>query len=202
VLNGAIGHILIKDISRDRIDFTFTAVRSPPPLAPVHVICGLSRPQQAKRILRDCTSMGAASIWFSHTELGQKSYRDSPIWQNDGWLIHVIDGLEQSGGTLMPEIKLFTSIKSAVLSLPKNLKCIILDNEDSRVHLRDLLDNSDDLSRGIALVIGSERGWTDMERRDLSDTGFQFGYLGDRILRTDTACISATALALASLYRR
>jgi len=198
ILDGPIGYMLIKSISRTSIEFTFTETGSPPPLLPIHIICGLSRPQQVKRILRDCTSMGVSSIWFPHTQLGQKSYHDSPIWKNNSWMPYVFDGLEQSAGTLQPDIRVFHSIKVAIDSLPENVKCVILDNDDSHARLENVLENKSN----IALVIGSERGWTELEKQKFKNTGAVFGYLGKRILRTDTACISATALALASLRKK
>ncbi|MCD4653338.1 16S rRNA (uracil(1498)-N(3))-methyltransferase [bacterium] len=198
ILNGSIGDIVIQNLTREKISFSFEPLGPPPALLPIHLICGLPRPQQAKRILRDCTSQGVSNIWFTRTELGEKSYQDSPIWNNKAWLPLVIEGLEQSGGTLIPEIKLFDSISKCILSLPDNLNCITLDNHDSHEHLKKILDSGSS-NAGIALVIGSERGWTDTERDLLGKSGFCFGYLGNRILRTDTACISATSLATASL---
>ncbi|MCK7479782.1 MAG: RsmE family RNA methyltransferase [Candidatus Moduliflexus flocculans] len=47
--------------------------------------------------------------------------------------------------------------------------------------------------------MGSERGWTDRELDSLAAAGFRFASLGDRILRTETACTAAVTLALAAL---
>jgi 16S rRNA U1498 N3-methylase RsmE len=45
----------------------------------------------------------------------------------------------------------------------------------------------------VMLAIGPERGWSDMERRQLSATGFKRLSLGNRALRTETACAAAVS---------
>ena len=46
------------------------------------------------------------------------------------------------------------------------------------------------------LAIGSERGWAEKEREFFYKQGFQFVTLGNRILRTETACIAAISYIL------
>lgn len=48
----------------------------------------------------------------------------------------------------------------------------------------------------LVLAIGSERGWTPAELDLLADRGFSFASLGDRILKTETAAVTAVAVAL------
>jgi RsmE family RNA methyltransferase len=49
------------------------------------------------------------------------------------------------------------------------------------------------------LAIGSERGWTPAELDLLAARGFSFASLGDRILKTETAAVTAVAIALSKL---
>ncbi len=51
----------------------------------------------------------------------------------------------------------------------------------------------------LVLAVGSERGWTTNEIDLLASRGFAFASLGDRILKTETAVVSAVAVALAKL---
>jgi RsmE family RNA methyltransferase len=53
----------------------------------------------------------------------------------------------------------------------------------------------------ITLAIGSERGWTEGEVELLEAHGFTVAGLGRRILKTETAAIAASALALAAMGR-
>jgi RsmE family RNA methyltransferase len=50
--------------------------------------------------------------------------------------------------------------------------------------------------RPVVLAIGAERGWSDRERDMLEKAGFLRLSLGDRALRTETACVAATVIAI------
>jgi len=52
------------------------------------------------------------------------------------------------------------------------------------------------LGQSMVLAVGSERGWSDRERDELEGAGFIRLSMGDRALRTETACVTAAALAL------
>ena len=86
------------------------------------------------------------------------------------------------------------SLKASFVSLPPETDLIALDNIENDFRLSQYRPRKS----GALLAIGSERGWSDRERRLLKESGFAFAGLGSRILRTETACISAASLVLAS----
>ena len=51
----------------------------------------------------------------------------------------------------------------------------------------------------IAIAVGPERGWSDKEREALKRAGFTLAHLGDRVLRVETACVAAGAVALSGM---
>ena len=52
------------------------------------------------------------------------------------------------------------------------------------------------LGQSIVLAVGSERGWSDRERDELEEAGFLRLSMGERALRTETACVAAAVMAL------
>jgi len=52
------------------------------------------------------------------------------------------------------------------------------------------------LGQSMVLAVGCERGWSDREREQLEAAGFLRLSMGERVLRTETACVAATVLAL------
>ena len=52
------------------------------------------------------------------------------------------------------------------------------------------------LGQSMILAVGSERGWSDRERDALEAAGFLRLSMGERALRTETACVAAAVLAL------
>jgi len=51
----------------------------------------------------------------------------------------------------------------------------------------------------IVLAIGSERGWTDKELELFRQSHFRTAGMGTRVLRTETAVVSALALVKAAI---
>lgn len=195
VINGNRGTARIARMTPEEIHLQFHLEEPSIPLHSIRLLCGLPRPQQAKRILRDCASMGVSHIWFIHTELGEKSYRHSPIWQNDTWAGFVREGIEQSGGTMLPDVRIFENFRSALEELPDQSARFFFDLAPiSHPSICGVPTNNS--CPEIVLIIGSERGWTDRERSLLNSSGCRVFSLGSRILRTDTACIAAITLAL------
>jgi 16S rRNA (uracil1498-N3)-methyltransferase len=201
LVNGNRGTAIIEKMTAGSIVLTFRLNRPALPLKPIRIICGLPRPQQAKRILRDCASMGLSHLWFTPTGLGEKSYRDSPLWKNNAWQHCVYDGVEQSGGTMIPEVRLFRGLQECLSDLPAA--------EGSRFFLDIGAAEKDSVHSvtgfpgampPVTICVGPERGWALDERQFLLSHHFIPVTLGDHILRTDTACIAAAALASSFAY--
>lgn len=201
LVNGNRGTATIEKMTAGSIVLTFRLDRPTLPLKPVRIICGLPRPQQVKRILRDCASMGLSHLWFAQTGLGEKSYRDSPLWKNNAWQHCVVDGVEQSGGTLIPDVRLFNRLKDCLSDLPvSDSNRFFLDTgTPERDSLRSVTGFAGVLPP-VTICIGPERGWTPDERNLLLSHHCIPVSLGDHILRTDTACIAAAALASSFPY--
>jgi RsmE family RNA methyltransferase len=51
-------------------------------------------------------------------------------------------------------------------------------------------------AQDFIIAIGSERGWSERERKLFNEAFFSVLSLGERALRTETACVAAAALVL------
>ena len=76
--------------------------------------------------------------------------------------------------------------------LPRHPMLIALDN----VRPEGALALLSALGQSLVLAVGSERGWSDKERDELEKAGFLRLSVGERALRTETACVTAAVLAL------
>ena len=76
--------------------------------------------------------------------------------------------------------------------VPRNPLLIALDN----VRPEGALALLSALGQSLVLAVGCERGWSDRERDELEKAGFLRLSMGERALRTETACVAAAALAL------
>ena len=73
----------------------------------------------------------------------------------------------------------------------KNLEIIKLIVEKYITSEKAFADNE-----YVTAAIGSERGWTDNERKILSDSGYILCGMGNRIMRTETAATVSASIIL------
>jgi len=195
------GTVIALDAHTLTLAFTWEAA-PPPPSAPITLVLGLPRPQTARDILRDATSLGVAALHFVTTEKGDPNYARSTLWSSDEWHRHLVIGAEQAFDTRLPLVThgrpLTDVIKclpgSAINGTPTNR--LVLDNYESPSALShcSLTDY-----HPVILAFGPERGWSAAERDLFRAHTFTFAHLGARVLRTETAVIAAVALMRAKL---
>ena len=196
LINGPIGKGVL--VLADEISLTlgFEWAKSSPPLYPIHLLIGLPRPQTARDILREMTTLGVAAIDFVRSAKGEASYAESILWKSDEWRKCVINGAAQAFSTRLPEISHRKSLADALANLPANATKVALDNYEATGSFTDF---SLAPLQPVVLAIGSERGWSSDERNALRDAAFGFAHVGTRVLRTETACIAATTLVRSKL---
>lgn len=196
LIDGPRGKATVTAIDAAALTLAFTWADAPPPLAPITLLVGLPRPQTARDILRDATTLGVAAIHFVATEKCEPSYAQSTLWSSGEWRRHAIAGAEQAFDTRVPEIVHGRSLADTLPTLPPAAVRLALDNYEAthplgKCHL--LYDNA------LVLAIGSERGWSARERELLRAQKFTFVHLGPRVLRTETAVVAAVTVARAKL---
>ena len=193
IINGKFGKAQIISMNKDCLSFDFIACDESPQLFPVTLIIGVPRPPTARRLLKDMTATGIDRIWFTGTELGEKSYLTSKIWKDKKYMEYVIEGAQQGESTLLPEISRFHSLKGCIKELEDEKK-YALDNNESTLAISTLPD----CKKRMVLAIGSERGWTENERNLLKKNDFTLLSMGNRVLRTETACSMGIGFILAA----
>jgi 16S rRNA (uracil1498-N3)-methyltransferase len=196
VVNGPRGKGTLKMTSEDFLTLSFSWGKTPPPLCPIHLLIGLPRPQTARDILRDATTLGVAEIHFIRCDRNEPSYSSSSLWKSDEWRKCVINGAAQAFCTRLPEIIHHDTLAAAIYRVSQNASLVALDNYEASI---SLVDFSPANSVSVVIALGSERGWSSKERLALNNAGFTIAHLGPRVLRTETACIAAVSLIKAKL---
>ena len=102
----------------------------------------------------------------------------------------LIDGTVQAAGTHVPSLYLHKSLSECLSFIEENRRQnelkICLDNINPRGSLTEILKTNQEAENVIA-AIGSERGWTENERKLLESKGFIRAGMGSRVMRTETA---------------
>ena len=196
VINGLRGKATLVALDATALTLSFAAENSSLTAESITLIVGLPRPQTARDILRDATTLGVSAIHFVRTDKGDANYAQSSLWSTGEWRRHAIAGAEQAFTNHVPEITHGHSLAAAIGTLPTTTTRLALDNYESPTSLGQL---SSLAGHAIALVIGGERGWSGAERDLLRAQNFTLVHLGPRVLRTETACTAALALIRAKL---
>lgn len=195
IINGPRGKGTLLSIGDEAIALRFAGEIAVAPAPPLTLIVGLPRPQTARDILRDATTLGVGTIHFVRTEKSEPSYAQSTLWTSGEWRRLAIAGAEQAFDTRLPEITHGRELAEVVAGLPAAAKAaaatrIALDNYEGSAALSEMGSVTD----YVTLAIGAERGWSAAERELLRAQGFGLAHLGARVLRTETACVAAIAI--------
>lgn len=189
-INGPRGKARLEGIEAECLRFSYNWDEKIPSLYPLDLWVSFCRPQTCRRILQECTSLGIRSITFFDTEKCEPSYRCSRLWSGGEASRLLIRGAEQAFCTQVPNLHLNSTLIETLASNSLSGTRLAMDNYEST----EILGQNGPLLAPVTLAVGGERGWSKVERDALRANGFSLADLGDRVLRTETACIAALSI--------
>jgi 16S rRNA (uracil1498-N3)-methyltransferase len=192
LVNGPRGKAKVTTIGPEEVFFQFEGLVDAAVPDPIHLLVALPRPQTARKILNEATSLGVASMRFFKSEKGEPGYASSTLWKSGEWRRHLLEGAAQAFDTRLPEVIHAPDLKDAMAALPAVCMRIALDNYEA---VRRMTPTG--VAAPLALAFGPERGWSAAERTILRGAGFELAHLGRRVLRAETAVVAAIAIAKA-----
>ena len=192
LIDGPRGKARIEAATHRGLELDFHFSETVPKLYPVTMIIGLPRPPSARRILKDLTTQGADSLHFVATDKGEKSYLKSRLWTDGEYERLLREGAEQAFCTRLPKVVIHESLKACIEQLGDATDRLALDNYEAAMPLGAFQASQE----RCVLAIGSERGWSTAERNLLRKNSFKLVNIGDRVLKTETACIAGLTLIL------
>lgn len=197
LVDGPIGKGTLDAISATTLTLTFTWGPPPAPADPITLLLGLPRPQTARDILRDATTLGVGALHFVATERSDPNYAAATLWTSGEWRRHCLAGAAQAFATRLPAVTSNHTLATALAALPAaTTQRLALDNYEATCPLRECHIIS---GTSIVVALGPERGWGPADRAALRAHGFTLVHLGTRVLRSETAVIAALTLVRAQL---
>jgi 16S rRNA (uracil1498-N3)-methyltransferase len=190
VVDGPRGRGTLRAIGEETVRFEVSLGAEPPALAALHLVVGLPRPQTARRILQEATSLGVARLDFVRCARSDPNYARSTLWSSGEWRRYLEAGAQQAFCTRLPAVSWDRPLGEALAGLPPAARRLALDPYEATTALGDAAP----AHPPAVLALGPERGWDSADRATLRAAGFVLAALGPRILRTETAVVAATAV--------
>ncbi|MEH8020528.1 16S rRNA (uracil(1498)-N(3))-methyltransferase [Rheinheimera metallidurans] len=151
----------------------------------IHLGQGISRGDRMDFAIQKAVELGVTEITPLFTErCGVKLDAERLAKRTEQWQKIAISACEQSGRSIVPKVHPAINLTQWLAQQTKELKLTL--HPWAKDTIKTLAP-----STGIRLVIGPEGGFTDAEMSQTSDAGFIGIQLGPRVLRTETAALTA-----------
>jgi RsmE family RNA methyltransferase len=188
VIGGRTGWGRVEHVDGDALVMDVRLENEPLGPLPLRLILALPRPKVLNRTIAAAASMGIREIDLINSWRVEKSYWKSPRLTAENLRMQSILGLEQSGDTILPTIRLHRLFVPFVC---KKLSVEIADKLALLAHPRGAIEAPRNVGQPVVLAIGPEGGFIERELKTFQEIGFTAVSLGPRILRVETviACL-------------
>jgi len=180
-----------KEASAEIIDKKIVENESP---VHIHLGQGISRGDRMDYTLQKSVELGVNKITPLFTErCGVKLSGDRLRKKHEQWQKIVISACEQSGRCIVPDVAVPMYLQDWLDQKTSSLKLNL--HPKAKHSIMTLPVNNSEETIQVRLLIGPEGGLSDEEISNANKTDFQDILLGPRVLRTETAALTAiTAL--------
>ena len=193
MLNGSLGKGAVLSVDRQMVCLQCIFDSEPPPNPRVDLLLAMPRPKVMKRLWAQLAAIGVGRLVVLNAEKVERYYFDTHVLEPDFYNVRLIEGLQQARCTYLPEVLIRQRFKPFV---EDELGSLFPD------HMKLLADPIGEKRAGdfdfnvprVLLAIGPEGGWTPYELEMLQGHGFELFGMGNRILRTDTACVGLLSM--------
>jgi RsmE family RNA methyltransferase len=195
IINGQTGQGVIEAMDAARMVVRWTPLAEAPPLSPLDVVLALPRPRVMRRLWAHLAAMGVGRIVLVSASKVERNYFDTHLMSPDIYGPLLIEGLEQSGDTRMPEVVVRRRFRPW---LEDELDAMFAGMVRVVAHpaATEIFSELPVVSgQRMVVAIGPEGGWTGYELEQLCSRGFRCVGMGWRALRSDVACLSVLTLA-------
>jgi RsmE family RNA methyltransferase len=186
LLDGMKGTAVVDRLTDTSAEFSLNLNVAPSSALPLALVLAMPRPKVLRRLLASVASLGIKDVFIINACRVEKSYWQSPVLSPDGIKAALVTGLEQSGDTVLPDIRLRKAFKPFV---EDELPSLLAGKRGIACHPYEAtpLSADPDNAEELLLAIGPEGGFVQYEASLLNAAGMELCSLGERILKVETA---------------
>jgi 16S rRNA (uracil1498-N3)-methyltransferase len=181
----------IDSVSRDRVQFSLLEqLPAAHPSVNLTLLLAVVKFDAFEWAIEKATELGVSTIVPLVAERSEKALLAAAAKRAERWKKILLEASQQSRRVSVPVLEDSAKPEVAFASHREGLR-VMLSERATATPLRRILQGQ--RAASAVLAIGPEGGWTDEEFATAGKSGFTEASLGHRILRTETAVVTALA---------
>jgi 16S rRNA (uracil1498-N3)-methyltransferase len=200
VAGGHVWHSVLAGITGDSVRFNLVAEVEADPALPVTLLLSVFKFDRMEWAIEKATELGAERIVPVIARRSEKHLAQAAASRAERWRRVALEASKQARRSDVLQIEKPVALKVAVKDHPEAVRLVLAEQERSTtLHhaLQEALDAAGDETPAIRMAAGPEGGWTAEEEALFDSENWKPVSLGPRILRAETAAITAMAVAAA-----
>jgi 16S rRNA (uracil1498-N3)-methyltransferase len=202
VAGGRVWHSVIAGITGDSVRFNLVAEVEADPALPVTLLLSVFKFDRMEWAIEKATELGAECILPVIARRSEKHLAQAAAGRAERWRRLALEASKQARRSDVVRIEAPLPLKTAVQDGAQAVRLVLAEQERSTTlyhALTEALDAAGDDAPAIRMAVGPEGGWTAEEEALFDAEDWKPVSLGPRILRAETAAITAMAVAAALL---
>ena len=203
IVDGPAGTGVVRSLDESSVTLGCDFAGETPPRPRVDLLLAVPRPKVLNRLWAQLAAMGVGRIILTNAEKVERPYFDTHVLAEAHYRPLLIEGLQQARDTRLPVVSIHRRFRVLVedeLAALSDARVRLVADPSGRGSIRDAAQETPPAARVLA-AIGPEGGWNTFELSLLNAHGFTTVGLGERTLRSDTACLALLALIHDALRR-
>ena len=200
VIDGPRGDATVHGSSDASVSLRCAFEQDAPASPGVDLLLALPRPKVMRRLWAQIAALGVGRIVLTNAERVERDYFDAHILTPACYRPLLVEGLQQARDTRLPAVSIHKRFKVLLedeldgLCEPRGLR--VVADPSARTAVADAVADRRRAGRDgrVLLAVGPEGGWNSYEIALLQSRGFLPVGIGERTLRTDTACVALLAI--------
>jgi 16S rRNA (uracil1498-N3)-methyltransferase len=186
----------VTSVTADRVEFELGEGISGAALVEITLLLAVLKFDRMEWAIEKCTELGVSRIVPVITQRTDSHLAAAATKRVERWQRIARQASEQSRRASPPQIAGPVKLSEA-LNLQASLRIVLAESEE-RTLLRDVV-MPHVADGGVALAVGPEGGWTELELQSFRRAGWISASLGNTILRAETAAMAAVAVVASAL---
>ena len=202
VAGGRVWHSVIAGITGDAVRFNLVAEVKADPALPVTLLLSIFKFDRMEWAIEKVTELGAERIVPVIARRSEKHLAQAAAARVGRWRKVALEASKQARRSDVLRVDDPMTLKAALKAEAEAVRLVLAEQERSttlRHALGEALNAAKDEAPAIRMAVGPEGGWTGEEEAMFDAEGWKPVSLGPRILRAETAAMTAMAVAAAMM---